>query len=607
MACGDSDGVTSTAPSAPRRDVSDGSNGGPNPRFYFLSPIGSSPSATGDFSAVWRPSITICLLVNGACSGTPATIAGPAAIAVNTTDQAYQYNWNTDGPAFDAVAVNTYRLSVTLPTSTPTVIGYADILINNPGQSEGSGPGGVIAFNDGRTVPIKFRIEKGVMGAGDEFLVPNSGKVIRVPFAGVYFTPGWLGAGPVPMDPQVTVLLQRIPAGTETCKNSADPLAALLLGMETYAGCYRLTTIPSVAQITPDGKLGADVIMAMCTEVPSTGDRYPAQAMFKYDAPSKLLELESVSPWAPASVPGGNDDLFLKTSDCDGFTTSGQTSLLWSGARALARGLGKVFGPNTAWALDAGLGSRIPAGEEGFSDFFWGVPTRIEKVVTSDAQTAQVGTALAIDPTAFVHGRHDFEDGNALGNIQVSFEVIDTPLPGGSLGLTSLTQKTAQVMSIQQGQSGHGRASIPWVMPADPGVYTLKASISESPGDQADKQTVVYFTATATAVIPKNGKEVRIVGPESPGTSPNVYMAPNVGRPFNAKAYLEGRSTNTVCIWSTAVSNSYVTIVPSGANDPGSVSISISPLTAGGNRGKVNITCGSGSTGVSRTIFFFAQ
>ena len=608
LACGDPDGTAGTGPSAPRRDVSDGSNGGPNPRFYFLSPIGRTPTTAGAFSAVWRPSITICLLSSGSCVGTPVVIAGPSDIAVSTTEETYQYNWSTDGPAFDAMPVNAYRLSVTLPTSPATVIGHADILINTPGQSEGSGPGGVIALNDGRTVPVKFRIEKGVLGGSgefEEFLVPNSGKVITVPFAGVYFTPGWLGNDPPIFDPQVTVILQRLAIGTETCRNASDlDLAALLGDMEQYAGCFRLRTIPSVADITPDGKLGADVIMAMCTEVAETSDRYDAQTMFKYDAPSSLLELENVAPYAPATVPGGTGGLFLTSADCEGFTTSQQQfGMLWNGARALARGLGKVFGPTTAYALDAGLGARIPRGTDGFSDFFFGVPPRIAKVATSDAQTATVGTPLAIDPTAIVTARHDHGAQHPLGNIRVTFELL---AGNGSLGLVDLANLDEQLSTVAQGQPGHGTASVPWIMPADPGTYTLKASIHESPGDQSNAQTVVYFTATATATVPRSGKEVRIVGPESPGYASNVYMAPNVGRPFNARGYLDGRSTSGVCIWSTAASNSYVTIVPSGANDPGAVSIRIAAATAGGNRGKVNINCGSGSTGVSRSIFFFA-
>jgi hypothetical protein len=608
-ACGDPDRATGADPGRARRDVSDGSNGGPNPHFFWLAPIGGTPTTTGEFSAAWQPTITICLLVNGSCAAAPVTIAGPSSIAVSTINETYQYNWNTDGTAFNATAINTYRLAVTLPTSPATVIGYADILINNPGQSEGSGPGGVIAFNDGRTVPIKFRIEKGVLGGtGDfeEFLVPNSGKVIKVPFAGVYFTPGWLGNDPPVFDPQVTVIFQRIAIGTETCRNASNlDLAALLTNMETYAGCFRLLTIPAVADITPDGKLGADVIMAMCTEVAETGDRYDAQSMFKYDAPSALLELENVAPYAPTTVPGGTGGLFLTSAECEGFTSSSQQQfgMLWNGARALARGFGKVFGPNTAYALDAGLGGRIPAGSDGFSDFFFGVPPRIQKVAASDAQTATVGTALLIDPTALVTARHDHGASHPLGNIPVTFELL---AGNGSLGLVDLTNLDEVVSTIAQGQAGHGTASVPWVMPADPGTYTLKASISASPGDQSNAQTIVYFTATATATVPRSGKEVRIVGPESPGYASNVYMAPNVGRPFNAKAYIDGKSTNSVCIWSTAASNSYVTIVPSGANDPGSVSISIAPATAGGNRGKVNITCGSGSTGVSRSIFFFA-
>ena len=573
LACGGGDRPTGApVDAAPRAAISDGANGG-NPRFYFLPPVAAAPAPTGTFSAVWRPTIVVCELVAGACGPIVQTI-GPSAITVSAVDQLYQHQWSTD-PAFLAVGT-TYRLTVTLPFTPALALGHVDVLINAPGQSEGAGPGGIVAFNKGRNVPLKFRIEQGIGSTGGgttssdygEFLVPNTGGVYAVQYAGVYFTPGWLGAPETIVDPQVTLIIERLAPGTATCRNDAPEnadLTARLLGMEQYAGCYRYTTVPSLAQVT-GGPVRADVTIAMCTEVPTTSDRYDAQTMFKYDAPTataagRLKELENVAPLDGTGTP------FLTEEDCAGFRnpTTGRRSVLLDGMLALAGRIGGAFAPRTAWALDFGSGGRLVEEIDDFSDFFWGVTTRVD-INGGNGQSTPVGTLLAAPISVRVTGAHvhpSSETSNVpghdpLSNVPVTFTVATGD---GTLGLGTRTDTTVVT-------NASGIASVPWVVGLDAGANAVTATIPDDAG-RFNRQKSVTLAATGTATVPRNGAEVRILGPAMPRSGNDVTLQQDVTRPFNAKAYKDGVSSGSVCRWSSSNPSLVRVVVP--GSDPGAI------------------------------------
>lgn len=132
--------------------ISDGATSG-NPNFYFLPPLVADPLASGTFDGTKLPEVVICHLVGEAC-GDIAWQSGD--VQVDPVDELYWVNWQTD----QVVVGQTYRIHVYSNTS---LLGFADVMFpENKGQAKKLGDGDEHTFtlNDGRTMPVKFRIEE---------------------------------------------------------------------------------------------------------------------------------------------------------------------------------------------------------------------------------------------------------------------------------------------------------------------------------------------------------------------------------------------------------------------------------------------------------------
>jgi Tol biopolymer transport system component len=159
-------GATSAQPpSNVLGSISDGAHGG-NSHFFFLPPLVAAPSHAGTFDASLNPAVTICAWTNTACSTpsiatfTMASGTGGELVRLSAADQQYTVNWNTDRFALDLGA--TYRVRVLVAG---TELGHTDVvLVNNGRDARNLTTGDVIALVDGRTLPLKFRIEQGAVG-----------------------------------------------------------------------------------------------------------------------------------------------------------------------------------------------------------------------------------------------------------------------------------------------------------------------------------------------------------------------------------------------------------------------------------------------------------
>jgi hypothetical protein len=153
------------APTAPELDpsaqfdISDGAQEGGNPNFFFLPPMVKDPGPGVGFDGSASPVVKIydCGLAVGTC---PSILPDPSwefdmttGIQVHPLDEQYAVNWKTD----EVEIGHTYRIQV---YSNVARLGYADVAFpENKGQAKNLSADNTIALNDGRTLPIKFRIE----------------------------------------------------------------------------------------------------------------------------------------------------------------------------------------------------------------------------------------------------------------------------------------------------------------------------------------------------------------------------------------------------------------------------------------------------------------
>src|SRR2546422_493712 len=170
-----------TAPgTGPAFDISDAAHQGGTPGFFFLPPLVAQPTTGGEFDAdiaTLNPQVAICDITLGPdvdCGGssegaTPAivlyTTTSTPAITVAPTAAAYSVNWDTKLEGF--VTDHTYRAHVAAGgNGARRELGFADVVLTTtPGQVKDLATGDLISLNDGRTLPIRFRIESGIPGA----------------------------------------------------------------------------------------------------------------------------------------------------------------------------------------------------------------------------------------------------------------------------------------------------------------------------------------------------------------------------------------------------------------------------------------------------------
>jgi len=168
-----------TAPrTGPEFDISDAAHEGGTPGFYFLPSVVAQPTFGGTFDAdiaTLNPKVEICDVTTGpdtncgGAGGTPAVIVftttSTPAITVDLSTPQYQVNWDTKGAGF--TEGHTYRVHVTAGApGTRRELGFADVLLTTaPGQAKHVQTGDIIVLNDGRTLPIHFRIETGIAGS----------------------------------------------------------------------------------------------------------------------------------------------------------------------------------------------------------------------------------------------------------------------------------------------------------------------------------------------------------------------------------------------------------------------------------------------------------
>ncbi|HEX9727363.1 MAG TPA: kelch repeat-containing protein [Gemmatimonadales bacterium] len=148
----------------PQASVSDGANAG-NKHFFFLPPMVPAPSFSGVFDGALSPVVQICEWTGSACveplvaEFTSSNGPGSETVRVVPEDEHYIVNWHTGD--FNLDPARTYRIAV---LAEGTELGYADVDVVNSGKDiKNLDTGEFVPLLDGRTLPIKFRIEEGAI------------------------------------------------------------------------------------------------------------------------------------------------------------------------------------------------------------------------------------------------------------------------------------------------------------------------------------------------------------------------------------------------------------------------------------------------------------
>ena len=147
--------------------ISDGSTGG-NSHFFFLAPMVPEAGTAGANDESQSPIVVICAWDGAACTTTQATFTTDLSTTTTTQEgnsetvrlgaNHFIVDWHTD--AFGLDPALTYRVCVKVGD---VGLGYADVDVAASGRELRVGVDGYVSVLDGRTLPIRFRIEAGAL------------------------------------------------------------------------------------------------------------------------------------------------------------------------------------------------------------------------------------------------------------------------------------------------------------------------------------------------------------------------------------------------------------------------------------------------------------
>jgi hypothetical protein len=165
-ACEDVPTQTQVEGAAPQASISDAAHQQGNQHFFFLPPMVPQPTYSGTFDASLEPVVEICVRDGFQCDPTIATYTtetGPGSetvrVVLDPGDGHYIVNWHTD-----LADPGDYRIRV-LGGDAFRLMGYADVILGSNRELRSVDTDQFVPLKDGRTLPIKFRIEEGAVSA----------------------------------------------------------------------------------------------------------------------------------------------------------------------------------------------------------------------------------------------------------------------------------------------------------------------------------------------------------------------------------------------------------------------------------------------------------
>jgi Tol biopolymer transport system component len=165
--------VSPVRPSEPRLEISDGAHNGGNSHFVFLPPmVGQTPVAKRPADVTLLPTVQVCEWSAGACGTVVATFTtvagtGGARVALSGgTAGSYGVNWDT-GKCSQTVCQLDVRKTYRVVVSVAGIeLGHLDLVVVSSGSAlKNVDTQEYVGLLDGRTLPIRFRIEQGAIAA----------------------------------------------------------------------------------------------------------------------------------------------------------------------------------------------------------------------------------------------------------------------------------------------------------------------------------------------------------------------------------------------------------------------------------------------------------
>jgi len=523
LGCRDQQPLQPPAPGGPAAMIVDGAHNG-NPDFFFLPPLVPDPSTDpnfdpGKFNPKLSPTVEVCVLTGDprvittpptppvACDPSASLVFGPSPMALDLTNEQYRLNWDTKSPA--PLDASKFFRMIVRGAARGTPLGALDVDPVDQGVKNLK-TGDVVVFQDGRTLPIKVRIEQNAFGSTNqdhvEQVVPNH---ITTPFfdvttntgfAGARFFDGWLPAG---FD-QVVVIIERIPVSDAT-----TPTSCLRSGDSELEGCYRFRTDPDLHGLGPDGtdlRFRVNVIAGVCFEIPGVAGT-PL-------APPYALNRREEAAGVPTGAIVTLDDVPAPFLSCGTFTRTPPPSVLgviksgqlWDlpGAawHALVRGVVRVVKPRALYAVDFGAGGST----DGFSRFGWLRTATMTKAASTDNQTGAINAALPTDPQVCLTFTHDAKS-QPLANEPVTFTVATG---GGTVG-----GGTSAI--VNTGTNGCAHAS--WVLGASTAVGGNTLSVRALAAGSPQTFTATGITGIDLVSVVLSSTTLTIEGPGDPYTA----------------------------------------------------------------------------------------
>ena len=409
VACRDEQSPTAAKGPAISAEIRDAVNGGGNPHFFWLPPIVAAPTFTGVFNPRLSPVVEICSQNVSPCPDgqvharfTTTSGSGAQIVRVDVTNQLYTVNWNTD-PSREPVG-SSFRIAVIVHKA---VLGFADVDIVGTGKATNANTGGDVPLVNGRTLPIKFRIEDGALCPSNSTLdctehmaSPGTDNTIvsNNQLAGTFIPAGALSQ-------PVTVTIVQNPSG----RCIPAPFA-----LPEFEDCYDFFTDPGPNQFN------VPVTVAMCIDresVPSTAVHQ--LQLFQFDVGLPVRALQNV----PAR--------FLP---CNGESSVGSRG---SGVKGFLARLWRAVTPRPLFASHLGVGGSAGS----YSTFTWSF---VPEIVTNsiNPQLGAVGTPVLSAPTVLL--RDTTAAHNPVAGVTVRFTVegggtiVRDSVVTGSDGLASV-------------------------------------------------------------------------------------------------------------------------------------------------------------------------